>query len=324
MTTHILCVEDEILTVDPAETPCAWRCEFEVPSHLAKVNCQGQPPESLLLATTEKKQRTEVKLTTLTVEEQAAFKKAKESEIQNWLSTGTVSKILRDKLAPEQIIRCRWILVWKPLEEAISPENAKGIKSEKLKTHKPKARLVVLGYLDPNLTEVPRDSPTLGRQSKMLLLQLISSKGWSLGSFDIKAAFLQGRTQKDRVMGMEPVPELARALQLAPNEVCKLDKSAYGLIDAPFLWFKTLSEELINLGMQPSPFDPCVFILRHPKTNEISGVLGIHVDDGIYGGDAYFHSQISKLEEKYPFGSKKIKGFHVYRNRAIPTPRQQH
>jgi transposase InsO family protein len=311
VTTHILCVEDEILTVDPAETPCAWRCEFEVPSHLAKVNCQGQPPESLLLATTEKKQRTEVKLTTLTVEEQAAFKKAKESEIQiqNWLSTGTVSKILRDKLAPEQIIRCRWILVWKPLEEAISPENAKGIKSEKLKTHKPKARLVVLGYLDPNLTEVPRDSPTLGRQSKMLLLQLISSKGWSLGSFDIKAAFLQGRTQKDRVMGMEPVPELAKALQLAPNEVCKLDKSAYGLIDAPFLWFKTLSEELINLGMQPSPFDPCVFILRHPKTNEISGVLGIHVDDGIYGGDEYFHSQISKLEEKYPFGSKKSKAF---------------
>ena len=245
----------------------------------------------------------------MTKEEQAAFRKAKESEIQNWIHTGTVSKILRDKLAPEQILRCRWILVWKPLEEHREKIDDIKIQSEKLKSHKPKARLVVLGYLDPSLTEVPRDSPTLGRQSKMLLLQLISSKGWSLGSFDIKAAFLQGRTQKDRVMGVEPVPELAEALKLRPDEVCKLDKSAYGLIDAPFLWFKTLSEELLALGMQPSPFDPCVFILRHHETNEITGALGIHVDDGIYGRNSYFHEQISKLGKKYPFGSKKSKAF---------------
>ena len=309
VTTHLLCVEDEVLEVNPIETPCAWRCEFEVPRYFSEVDLKSPPPESLLIATTEKKQRTEVKLSTLTTEEQAAFRKAKESEIQNWIQTGTVSKILRDKLAPEQILRCRWILVWKPLEEHREQIDDIKIQSEKLKSHKPKARLVVLGYLDPSLTEVPRDSPTLGRQSKMLLLQLISSKGWSLGSFDIKAAFLQGRTQKDRIMGVEPVPELAQALKLRPDEVCKLDKSAYGLIDAPFLWFKTLSEELLALGMQPSPFDPCVFILRHPETNEITGALGIHVDDGIYGGNAYFHEQISELEKKYPFGSKKSKAF---------------
>ena len=48
---------------------------------------------------------------------------------------------------------------------------------------------MVLGYMDPQLTEVPRDSPTLGKQSKMIILQLIASMGWPLGSFDIKAAF---------------------------------------------------------------------------------------------------------------------------------------
>ena len=82
--------------------------------------------------------------------------------------------------------------------------------------------------------------------------------GWSLGSFDIKAAFSQGRTHEGRVMGIEPVPELAKAMQLKHNEVCKLDKSAYGLIDAPHLWFQTLCDELMQLGMEPSPFDPCV------------------------------------------------------------------
>eukprot|EP00435_Cladocopium_sp_Y103_P043473 s1016_g12.t1 len=143
----------------------------------------------------------------------------------------------------------------------------------------------------------------------MLLLQLIASCGWSLGSFDIRAAFLQGRTQQGRTMGLEPVPELAEALKVKPDEVCKLDKSAYGLIDAPYLWFQTLCEELIALGMTPSPFDPCLFLLRHPDTGELSGALGVHVDDGIHGGDEYFHQQIQKLEAKYPFGSKKSRSF---------------
>ena len=95
----------------------------------------------------------------LTAEEQRAFQHAKETEVNNWLKTGTVSKILRHKLAPEQILRCRWILVWKPLDG----QSGNSTSYSKLATHKPKARLVVLGYMDPKLTEVPRDSPTLGR-----------------------------------------------------------------------------------------------------------------------------------------------------------------
>ena len=119
--------------------------------------------------------------------------------------------------------------------------------------------------MDPQLTEVPRDSPTLGKQSKMILLQLISSMVWSLGSFDIKAAFLQRKPQKDRVIGLDTVVELSNAMQLQPGEICKLDKSAYGLIDAPYLWFQTLQEALVQLGFTPCPFDPCVFVLRNPK-----------------------------------------------------------
>ena len=305
ITTHLLCCEDEVLAVDTTETPCAWRCELDAPSHLCHETFLTQNADEILLATTEKKQRTEVKLSMLSEDEKVAFQKAKETEVNNWLKTGTVSKILRDKLAPEQILRCRWILVWKPLEGGEHQDS----KASKLLTHKPKARLVVLGYMDPKLTEVPRDSPTLGRQSKMLILQLIASMGWSLGSFDIKAAFLQGRPQRDRIIGLEPVVELAKAMNLSSNEICRLDKSAYGLIDAPYLWFKTLHDELTSLGFFSSPFDPCVYLLKNPKTKELSGVLGIHVDDGIHGGDNYFHQQISKLEQKYPFGSKKSRTF---------------
>jgi len=62
VTTHLVCVEDEVLEVNPIETPCAWRCEFEVPGYLSEKDLNRPPPASLLIATTEKKQRTEVKL----------------------------------------------------------------------------------------------------------------------------------------------------------------------------------------------------------------------------------------------------------------------
>ena len=62
---------------------------------------------------------------------------------------------------------------------------------------------------------------------------------------------------------------------------------AYGLVDAPYLWFCALQEELLRLGFETCPFDPCVYILRekeHGKsTNRIAGILGVHVDDGIGG-----------------------------------------
>ena len=170
VTSHLLRGDDDtvMLTVSPTETPCAWPFEVTVPSHWKNQNSENESAYSILLASTEKKQRTEVKLSTLSAEEQEAFKTAKQTEVNNWLSTGTVSKVLRDKLAPEQFLRCRWLLVWKDREEVKGMPKESNPSQSKLRTHKPKARLVVLGYLDPNLTEVPRDSPTLGRISNML------------------------------------------------------------------------------------------------------------------------------------------------------------
>ena len=111
----------------------------------------------------------------------------------------------------------------------------------------------MLGYMDPQLDTIPRDSPTLGRTSKMLIAQVIASMQWTLMSFDIKAAFLQGKTQEDRVIAVEPVPEMVKAMNFKPNEVCKLVKSAYGLIDAPFLWHTELDRQLSPRGDSPHP-----------------------------------------------------------------------
>lgn len=128
-------------------------------------------------------------------------------------------------------------------------------------------------------------------------------------SFDIRTAFLQGQPQKDRLLAIEPVPELATAMQLGSHELCKLTKSAYGLVDAPFLWYQALKKRLLQLEFQESPFCPCTFVLRNSQTQEIEGVLGIHVDDGLGAGNTRFQEKIAELEKVFPFGSKKMGKF---------------
>ena len=293
------CVDLDLQECHP-EPGQVWRAEFDIDVTPDSHNMQNEA--YVFLATAGKKERTEVKLHTLNTEEQKEFEKAKEKEINNWLQTGTVERMFRHQLSPEQILRCRWIYVWKPIE---CPKEQKELGKNK----KAKARLVVLGYLDPQLETIPRDSPTLGRTSKMMIAQVVASMLWTLGSFDIRAAFLQGKTQEDRKIAVEPVPELIKAMKLQPDEVCRLVKSAYGLIDAPYLWFKELDRVLKDLGFISAPFDPCLYMLYHPKTQQPSGILGVHVDDGLCGGDAFFQSKIKELEAKFPFGSQKSQNF---------------
>ena len=282
----------------------AWRFEVEIgEKEISQWRLEENPSDMAFVVSAAKKQRSEVRLSDLSPDEWQEFQDAKNSEIGNWLKTGTVVKMLRNQLAPEEILRCRWVLTWKPIEASDRDP------SQPQKVTKAKARLVVLGYLDPNLENIPRDSPTLGRHSKMLLLQLISSCSWDLRSFDIKAAFLQGKPQDDRIIGLEPCPELVKALSMKPGEICRLVKGAYGLIDAPFLWYQALSQELLSLGFEISPFDPCLFVLRNPETRRPRGVIGIHVDDGLCGGDAVFLERLKQLQKKYPFGSEKVGSF---------------
>ena len=182
-----LCRVDACVNVLEEVSELAWRAEILVTDADIKEWKQSECPGGMVfLASAAKRQRSEVKLSELNADEKAEFAKAKENEVSNWLKTGTVQKIFRNQIPPEQVLRCRFILTWKPLEESDRDP------SKPQKVSKAKARLVVLGYLDPQITEIPRDSPTLNRHSKMLLLQLIASMSWDLRSFGIKAAFLQG------------------------------------------------------------------------------------------------------------------------------------
>ena len=63
------------------------------------------------------------------------------------------------------------------------------------------------------------------------------------------------------------------------------------------LWHCELKAVLIALGFVISPLDPCLFVqpkkqMNNEDTGHIHGILGIHVDDGIGGGDQFFLKQL--------------------------------
>ena len=69
------------------------------------------------LASAAKRQKVEVKVKDLSPEDQKLFAKAKDKELESWLSTDTVRKILRNQVPEGQLLRSRWVLSWKPLDE---------------------------------------------------------------------------------------------------------------------------------------------------------------------------------------------------------------
>ena len=119
--------------------------------------------------------------------------------------------------------------------------------------------LVVRGYQDPELDQVSTESPTLSRDARMLLLQVISSSGWTVQNFDITTAFLRGKSD-GRQLAMEPVAELKQLLNLSSDEVLLLEGNAYGRVDAPLLFYKEFRRQLEKVGFETHPLDNCLFL----------------------------------------------------------------
>ena len=282
-----------------------WKLEITVSDKdIQNWREETRPEEMAFVVSAAKKQRAEIRLAELGAEDRKLFEKAKLKEVDSWISTETVAKILRHKVPKENIMRCRWILTWKPIDD----ENERS-ESRSHPKHKPKARLVVLGFQDPEVDSIPRDSPTLTKLGRMLILQIAASRKWEIGSFDIKTAFLRGEEKSNRILGIEPPVELKDRLKLKDQEILQLMKGAYGRVDAPYLWFMELKKALEELNFVQSPFDPCTFVLFNHEENTLEGVIGIHVDDGLCCGNQKFHDKLNLLEKKFPFGSRKHKEF---------------
>ena len=93
------------------------------------------------LATGARKERVEVQWKSLNGAEQKLFQAAKDKA---WVDHGTVTKVAKGTLRDDQIMRCRWILTWKPPAPRLTEKRAK-------------APLVVLCFEGPQLTTIAVD-----------------------------------------------------------------------------------------------------------------------------------------------------------------------
>ena len=160
----------------------------------------------VMIATTERKKRVEIKMRDLTPVEREQFLGAKSKEVTAWLDHKTVRKVAAGTLDDSQLMRCRWVLTWKAPEKEGGPKRAK-------------ARLVVLEFEDPDLSSIPNDAPTLGKDARQAILQKVASNHWKLINFDVSTAFLQGKGD-GRKIGIRPPSEISDALRMKPGEQC--------------------------------------------------------------------------------------------------------
>ena len=166
-----------------------------------------------------------------------------------------------------------------------------------------KCRWVLKGFQDPDLMDLHRQSPTLSADAFAVTLQLLASFRWTLNIMDVEGAFLQGEPlQRSQGKLFASVPREGIP-GLDSGDLIELQKCVYGLMDAPRKWWESITTTLIQLGMRQSELDPCVFHWFDSSNKyQLGGVLALHVDDMICGGNSQFHEVIlGKLRQKYPF-----------------------
>ena len=161
-----------------------------------------------------------------------------------------------------------------------------------------KARYVLRGYEEEK--DFRADSPTCMRSSVRLLLAVIASSGWTLNSIDFKTAFLQG-DPIERDIYMRP-PKQAQT-----NKLWKLNKTVYGLNDAPRQWYLRLKKTIVELGCVLSTLDSGLFFVHGEG---LEGIIVIFVDDILWGGTDKFQKKvIVKLKSSLNVGSEQSEAF---------------
>ena len=237
-------------------------------------------------------------------------RQSKLSELSSWVKNQAGKPCLKAEYTQRTGLKplpTRWVGTFK---------RKKGVKIVK-------QRLVGKGFAEANQASMETSSPTATRTGHRIVMSIAARKHWEIHSLDVSAAFLKGFDfDKLRELGHARQPVAlnvnAEIFQLLaeldkdvwqpaasdPERFCiELSCGAYGLKDAPLLWFIRFMSALSDNGMKQSCHDPCVFYLplspgeiqtQSSQINNsgvaISLVMSLHVDDTLATGE------ISKLK----------------------------
>lgn len=231
----------------------------------------------------------------LTAEEKKEFDEAKDQALRVWLENDAWKAIPLESADPEETVPARFLLRWKPKAEAKNGKVAN-------------ARVILQGFRHKDVLtqQLETESPTLSRIGKHLIYLYLTQKGWKIFSADVKSAFMQSDSidQETRIF-IKPTADMRRRLErlmdLKPFQILKATKPAFGDVRAPRQWNTSADRVMINdLKFLRHPLDRCVYISYREayqedyekevfhmdgKTFVVDGLLGLHVDDYIGGGE---------------------------------------
>ncbi|CAJ1372215.1 unnamed protein product [Effrenium voratum] len=223
----------------------------------------------------------------MTVDQRAQMMEAKKAELENYFRNQVWNFAEVNPGDESRIVSARWVLTWKETEGG-GP--------------RAKARLVLRGFEDPDLLYFDKASPTAGRLGKNFLLLIVQNNRWHLYVGDVRAAFLSG-SQFDRKIIVKLPSDCGPLLGVVGPAYMRLLKSAYGLADAPLLWYKEATSRLQLLNFIQHRID-----YYKQTTGEMKAILIVHVDDILLGADMRDKEVVElvrKVRASFDFGKWK-------------------
>ena len=279
---------------EPTSTsiPC-FEIEINLPESKRGLQKFLADPEAYMVSQMKRKQ-VEVRERFLSPEEREQFRQAKTKEVRSYLRAQCFELMPKAKQpAASEAVGMRWVLTWKNAEDPEDP-----------KKRKAKARAVVLGYQDGKYEYRQTSSPTVSRTGRQAFLQTCAWRKFAISKGDVTSAFLQG-AELDEDYWVVPVPEICQEMGADTGEIMKLKRAAYGLVEAPLHWYKSVCNYLSSIGYCRLRGDPCIWCY-HDTDGILRSIICAHVDDFLFGGapgDQLHASLMNKIREHFSWGS---------------------
>ncbi|RVW81044.1 Retrovirus-related Pol polyprotein from transposon TNT 1-94 [Vitis vinifera] len=192
------------------------------------------------------------------------WKKAVQDEIDALEKNGTWT--ITDLPVGKRPVGCKWIFTIK-YKSSGSVERFK-------------ARLVARGFTQSYGIDYQETfAPVAKLNTIRILLSLAVNQDWCLQQLDIKNAFLNGDLEEEVYMEIPPGFEES----MAKNQVCKLQKSLYGLKQSPRTWFDRFTKAVLKLGYKQGQADHTLFV-KKSHAGKLA-ILIVYVDDIILSGN---------------------------------------
>ena len=193
------------------------------------------------------------------------FDAAQDAELLAWMVQGAYMEVCSSL---QRALSMRWVLT-------IKPPALPGIHP------RPKARLCGRGNQERDNALIDSFSPTASRYTVRMLLILLATMGWEPRTVDVSTAFLQGMPiDRPAPVYVRPAPEAG----VAQGIIWLLEKCAYGLVDAPRMWYERVFSLMRKLGALRSAADQGLFVLI--ADGAVLLAVSVDEEDFRFGGTA--------------------------------------